>query len=86
MVCLVGYLGLVVVILDVATVPFAMKLCIEGMHFVTVVQIVSPLAVVEMLDRSGLHFVTLKVHKHGWSSGSVVVPRIEVRGQMTSSH
>ena len=80
MICLVGCLGLVVVILDVATVPFAMKLCIEGMHFVTVVQIVSPLAVVEMLDRSRLQFVTLKVHKHGWNARSVVVPRVEVGG------
>ena len=54
MVCLVGYLGLVVVILDVATVPFAMKLCIEGVHLVTVMEIVSPFAVVKMLERSWL--------------------------------
>ena len=65
MVCLVGCLRLVVVIFDVATVSLAVKLCIKGVHFITIMQVVSPLAVVEVLERPGLHFVTLKVHKHG---------------------
>ena len=85
MICLVGCLGLVVVILDVATVPFSIKLCIKGVHFVTVMEIVSPLAVVEMLERSWLHFVPLKVQEHGWNTRSVMVPRVEVSDQVTSS-
>ena len=65
MVCLVGCLRLVVVIFDIATVSLAVKLRIKGVHFITIMQIVSPLAVVEVLERPRLHFVTLKVHKHG---------------------
>ena len=86
MVCLVVCLGLVVIIFDVTTVPWTMKLCIEGVHFVTVMQVVSPLAVVEMLEWSGFHFVPLKVHEHGWETCSVVVPRVKVCDQMASSH
>ena len=86
MVRLVCCLRLMVVIFDVATVSLAVKLCIKGVHFVTVMQIVSPLAVVEVLEWSRFHFVSLEVQKHGWSAGSVMVPRVEPCDQIASSY
>ena len=86
MVGLVGCLRLMVVIFDVTTVSNTVKLCIKGVHLVTIMKIVSPLAVVEMLEWSGFHVVPLKVHEHGWDTCSVVVPRVKVCDQMASSH
>ena len=85
MVGLVGCLRLMVVIFDISTVSNTVKLCIKGVHFVTIMKIVSPLAVVEMLEWSWLQFVPLKVQEHGWNTRSVMVPRVEVSDQVTSS-
>ena len=86
MVGLVSCMRLVVVVFDVATVSFTVQLCIKGVHFVTIMQIVSPLTVVEALEWSRFHLVSLEVQKHGWNAGSVVVPRVEPCDQMASSY